>query len=134
MKETTNINGKHPIIIDFIMSQDDVNGCGYFEGDQEAIKYAQDIGRNQKRKYKKHGIMPKSLVKMIAQHFTFQGKGNPIYRDIKYGEFLTLLIRGPYKNEAARQIGEKFYHDLLVKEMPWLERSFAMADGLYERR
>lgn len=131
MKEATHINGRHPIIIDFIMSRDDVNGCGYFEGDREAITYAQEVGANQEKKFRKHGIVPKSLVRMLAQHLTFQGKGNPICRDVTYGDFLTLLMKGPYKSEAARQIGEKFYRDLLVKEMPWIERSFAMTDRFY---
>lgn len=131
MKETTDINGKHPIIIDFIMSRDDVNGCGYFRDDEEAVKFAQTVGKNQERKFRKYGIVPKSLVRMMGRYFVFQGKNDPTYRNITYGEFLTLLIRGPYKNEAARQVGEKFYHDLLVKEMTWLNQSFAMADSLY---
>jgi hypothetical protein len=125
------IKGRHPIIFNFIECRDEPNGCGYFEGDQEAIDYAKDVGKNQERKWKRHGIIPKQFVKMIAKHFVYQDKANPIYRDITYGEFLTMLMRGPYKNTAARQVGEKLYHDLIVKEMPWLERSFAKWDGFY---
>ena len=121
------------IILDFIESRNDLNGCGYFKGDREAIQYAQTIGKNQIKKFRKHGIVPKALILMFEKHFTFQRKRNPIYRDVTYGDFLTLLMSGPYKNEAARQICEKFYHDLIVRDMPWLERSFAKADGLYNR-
>jgi hypothetical protein len=131
MKEATDINGKHPIIIDFIMSRDDVNGRGYFEGDREAIQYAMMVGKNQEMKFRKHGIVPKALIGMLGRHFTFQGKANPIYHNVTYGEFLNILMKGPYKNEAGRQVCEKLYRDLLVKDMPWLERSFAMADGFY---
>jgi hypothetical protein len=120
------------IIFDFIKSRDDLNGCGYFQGDREAIQYAMMVGKNQEMKFRKHGIVPKALIKMMAQHWVFQGKGDPIYRDVAYGEFLTILMKGPYKNEAGRQVGEKFYRDLLVKDMPWLKRSFAMADGFYD--
>lgn len=129
--ESDHVQGKHPIVLDFIESRNDLSGFGYFKGDQEAIKYAKDIGTNQMRNYKRRGIIPKSLMRMMEKHFAFQGKGNPLYRDLKYGDFLTLLMRGPYKNEAGRQVCEKFYRDLLVKEMPWLAKSFAAADGFY---
>jgi len=128
-----NIDGKHPIIFDFIYSRDYSDGYGYFKGDKEAIGYAQAVGKNQKMKFKKYGIVPKALVQMMAQYWSFQGKKNPSYRNVTYGEFLTLLINGPYKSEAAKQVGEKFYRDLLIKDMPWIKRSFAMADKLYGR-
>jgi|GEM_PF-2509480 hypothetical protein len=127
-KDSNEIN---PIIIDFIKSRDDVEGCGYFKGNREAIRYAQTVGKTQERKFRKYGIVPKSLVRMIGQYFVIQKKRSPIYRNIMYDEFMTILIRGPYKSEAARQIGEKFYRDLLVAQMPWLERSFATMDGSF---
>jgi hypothetical protein len=133
LKEDSNhVQGRHPMILDFINSRDNVNGCGYFEGDHEAIQYAKGIGTNQMRNYKKHGIIPKSMMSMLDKHFAFQDKGNPIYRDLKYGEFITLLMRGPYRNEAGRQICEKLYRDLLCTDMPWIKQSFAMADGFYD--
>jgi hypothetical protein len=130
-RKKKHIQGNHPIILNFIETHNHLNGYGYFEGDQEAVNYASDIGMNQDRKYRRHDIVPKALIRMLAKHFTFQGKENPIYRDIKYSEFLTILMTGPYKNEAGRQVCEKFYRDLLVKEMPWLGRSFAMNDNFY---
>ena len=132
MKEAAPINRAHRIIIDFIMSRDDVNGCGYFEGDREAIQYAMMVGKNQEMKFRKHGIVPKALIGMLGRHFTFQGKANPIYHNVTYGEFLNILMKGPYKSEAGRQVCEKFYRDLLCTDMPWLQRSFAMADGFYD--
>jgi hypothetical protein len=132
MKEATDINGRHPIILDFIKSRDDLNGAGYFSDDPEAIEYAQMVGKNQEMKFRKHGIVPKALIKMMGRYWVFQGKSDPTYRNVTYSEFLTILMKGPYKSEAARQIGEKFYRDLLVKEMPWLERSFAKWDGFYD--
>jgi len=130
-KDEENINGKHPIILDFIYSRKNLAGCGYFKGDVEAIKFAQTVGKNQKMKFKSRGIIPKALVKMMAQYWSFKKNNNPIYHNVAYGEFLTLLIRGPYKSEAGRHIGEKFYRDLLTRDMPWIEKSFAMADKLY---
>jgi hypothetical protein len=127
--EGKNIDGRHPIILDFIDSSSDLDGCGYFKGDVEAIKFAQTVGKNQKFKFKKHGIVPKALVKMMAQYWNFKKNNNPIYRNVTYDEFLTLLIRSPYKSEAGRQIGEKFYRDLLTRDMPWIEKSFAMAES-----
>lgn len=127
------IDGKHPIILDFIDSRDYFDGCGYFKGDKEAIGFAQTIGKNQKMKFIKYGIIPKALIQMMAQHWNFKDeKNNPIYRNITYGEFLTLLIRSPYKNTAGRLVGEKIYRDLLTKTMPWLKNSFAIADKIYE--
>ena len=129
--EGKNIDGRHPIILDFIDSSSDLDGCGYFKGDVEAIKFAQTVGKNQIFKFKKHGIVPKALVKMMAQYWSSKKNNNPIYRNVTYDEFLTLLIRGPYKSEEGRQIGEKFYRDLLMRDMPWIEKSFAMSDKLY---
>jgi len=65
-KDSNEIN---PIIIDFIKSRDDVEGCGYFKGNREAIRYAQTVGKTQERKFRKYGIVPKSLVRMIGQYF-----------------------------------------------------------------
>ena len=127
-----NIDGKHPIIFDFIYSRDYSDGYGYFKGDKEAISYAQAVGKNQKMKFQKYAIIPKALVKMMAQHWIFRGKHNPVYHNVTYGEFLTLLMRGPHRNEAGRQICEKFYHDLVCQNIPWLEKSFAKADNLYD--
>jgi hypothetical protein len=131
MMQAEDIDGKHPIIIDFIKSRDDVDGCGYFRGNQEAIQYAQAVSKRQKRKFRRYGIIPKALISMIGQYFVFSKKKAPIYRDITYEEFITMLIRGPYKNEESRQIGEKLYHDLLCAKMPRLERSFFMMDESY---
>jgi len=132
MRTATKINRKHRIILDFIESRNDLDGCGYFKGDKEAIEHAQSVGKNQKLKFKKYGIIPKALIEMMAQHWSFHGKNNPMYHDVTYGEFLTLLLHGPYRNEAGRQICEKFYRDLLTKEMPWLKKSFANADYFYD--
>ena len=130
--ETKRIERDRQIIFDFIKSRDYQNGCGYFQGDREAIQHSMMVSDNQEMKFRKHGIVPRALIKMMAQYFVFQGKSDPIYRDIKYGEFLNILLKGPYKNEAAKQVGEKFYRDLLCTDMPWLKRSFAMADGFYD--
>ncbi len=117
-------HARNVIINDFIESRNDLDGCGYFKGDKEAIEYAQTVGKNQILKFKKHGIVPKALITMIAQYWSLRGKDNPIYHDVTYGEFLTLLMHGPHRTKAGRQICEKFYKDLLTKEMPWLGRSF----------
>ncbi len=132
MKTAIKINSKHQIIQDFIDSSNDLDGCGYFKGDKEAIEYARMVGKNQKMKFHKYAIIPKALVKMMAQHWIFRGKDNPVYHNVAYGEFLTLLMKGPYKNDFGRQVCEKFYHDLVCKNIPWLEQSFAKADNLYD--
>jgi len=108
-----------------------MNGYGYFRDDLEAVQYAQSVGKNQMQRWKRYGIVPKALVKMFSRYFTSVGKANLVYRDLRYGDFLTLLMRGPYKNELGRYVCEKFYHDLLIAEMPWLESSFASADYIY---
>ncbi|HPI41835.1 MAG TPA: hypothetical protein PLJ21_13580 [Pseudobdellovibrionaceae bacterium] len=132
MKTATKINRNHPIIHDFIDSRNDLDGCGYFKGDKEAIEYARMVGKNQKLKFQKHAIIPKALVMLFAKHLTFPEENNPVKRNVNYGDFLTLLMRGPYKNKLGRQVCEKFYHDLICKNIPWLKQSFAKADNLYD--
>ena len=118
MKEATHVSGRHPIILDFIMSRDDMNGCGYFSDDPEAIKYSQMVGKNQEMKFRKHGIIPKALVEMMGRYLTFQGKNDPTYRNVLYSEFLTILMKGPYKSEAARQVGKSFIEIFSPKRCP----------------
>jgi hypothetical protein len=124
---------RNKIIKDFIKSRNELDGVGYFKGDKKAVQFAASVGNNQKMKFQKYGIVPKALVEMMAEYWCLQGKDSPIHHDVAYGRFLTLLLYGPYRNESGKQICEKLYHDLICTDMPWLERSFAKGDFLYER-
>jgi len=121
----------HKIIDDFVNSHAGQDGFGYFEEDLEAITYAKKMGRNQERRWRRYGIVPKALIEMMTNYLACGGKANPLYRDISYGDFLTLLMRGPYKDEAGRQVCEKLYRDLIITEFPWLRRSFMSNDNFY---
>jgi hypothetical protein len=59
------------IISDFINSGNSSNGCGFFEGKSEALKYARTITKNQRRGYKRHGKLPKAFRDYLVKHLEF---------------------------------------------------------------
>ncbi|MBM4314450.1 MAG: hypothetical protein FJ122_11105 [Deltaproteobacteria bacterium] len=85
MTQAVDRSERHSIIKDFIRSRDDIEGYGYFRGDREAIEYAQMVGKNQEMKFRKHGIIPKALIMMMGRYWVFQGKNDPVYRNVTYG-------------------------------------------------
>ena len=49
------------IISDFIKSADTAAGFGYFEGKPYVSNYSRAMGKSQKRKYKRYGIIPRAF-------------------------------------------------------------------------
>ena len=109
---------------------------GFFKGDQEARESVRRLSKNQKRKMKRHGIVP--AVSLIKYLFQYLARINVIKQSdipnkpMSSGDLLDFLRFYRYANEGARSIGEYLYREILKSEVPWLAKSFAQGDFIWE--
>lgn len=55
------------VIDDFMMCAERSNGFGIYENDELAVSHAQTVSINQKRKYRRYGIVPASFIRYLKQ-------------------------------------------------------------------
>ena len=55
------------IINDFINSGMRGRGVGHFENDRLAVSYARKMGLNQRRKFKRYGIVPAAFIAYLKR-------------------------------------------------------------------
>ena len=121
------------IISDFIKSGDCLFGYGYFEGDLNAVRYAEKVSRSQKRKYKRYGIIP-------AAFFDYSESIEAIKRDKFIPEeyrkvelLLDLLWVSPNRNQPDRSEGECLRVEILKDLMPWLRNKLGTAEHIWTK-
>ena len=121
------------IVSDFIRSADKMNGFGYFEGDMNAVHYAQSISRTQKRKFKRYGIIPAAFFNYLEQIEAIKlEKFIPEqYRTIDL--LLDLLWETPERNQQDRSEGECLRVEILKDLMPWLSNKLGTAEHIWRK-
>ncbi|MBL6994180.1 hypothetical protein, partial [Desulfobacula sp.] len=101
------------ILDDFIKSASTSYGYGFFESertgrkrsDLDVVDYAMEIGKSQRRKYERYGVIPATFF------WYLKGKGLLInVREIPQGnrtvkDLLDLLYNGSYQSDSARDYG-----------------------------
>jgi hypothetical protein len=111
--------------------EDFINGCGYFEGDENVMRYTQAVSRSQVRKFKRYGIVPAAFFQYLEET-----KAISAYKYIpeKYRTLyllLDLLWVTPKRNNPKRSEGEILRVEILKDLMPWIENSLGSAQHLY---
>jgi len=121
------------IVSDFIKSTNRINGYGYFEGDMNAVQFAQTISRNQKRKYKQYGIIPAAFFNYLERIGAIKREKfiPEKYRTIDL--LLDLLWETPKRNQADRTDGECLRVEILKDLMPWLSNKLGTAEHVWRK-
>jgi hypothetical protein len=110
-----------------------MNGFGYFEGDMNAVHFAQLISRTQKRKYKRYGIIPAAFfnylknIEAIKREKLIPEK----YRTIDL--LLDLLWETPKRNQQDRSEGECLRVEIIKDLMPWLSNKMGTAEHVWRK-
>ena len=111
--------------------EDFINGHGYFEDKEKALRYAQAVSRSQLRKFKRYGIVPAAFfqylekIKAISAYKHIPEKYRTLYL------LLDLLWVTPKRNNPKRSEGEILRVEILKDLMPWIENSLGSAQHLY---
>jgi hypothetical protein len=114
------------VLVDFL------NGSGFFEGDPEAWEISQKMGKNQRRKLKRRGIVPSCFFQYLARANVIRECDIPKEPKTK-GWLLDLLRFYRYAIEKARSHGEYLYREIIKGEIPWLARSFGQGDFIWDK-
>jgi len=107
-------------------------GKGFFEGDWEAQEVVRKLSKNQKRKMKRHGIVPICFFQYLARINVIKECDIPKEPNTT-GDLLHLLRFHHYASEGARSMGEYLYREIIKGEIPWLAKSFWQGDYVWEK-
>jgi len=119
------------VLNDFVNSSQNTNGSGFFEGDTVAYEKARGLSKNQVRKLQRYDLVPRHFFQYLAQTGVLRQSDIPEGAKTK-GWLLDLLRWHHYKNEQSRSLGEYLYREILKADIPWLAKSFAQGDFIWE--
>ena len=132
-------------IDDFINSAKTSHGCGFFEGNAKAVRYANRVSKSQRKKYHKYGVIPSALFDYLKEilgvrrknNLTYmtrieEGKSVPVKKD-PTGELFELLRSTSYKDEESRSEGSILSREILLYDFPMLRRSQPSEQHLWDR-
>ena len=107
-------------------------GEGVFEGDPEAWEISRKMSKNQKRKLKRHGIVPSCFFQYLARIDVIKQTDIP-NKPMTIGDLLKGLRFYRYASEGARSMGEYLYREIIKGEIPWLAKSFGQGDYIWKQ-
>jgi hypothetical protein len=131
-------------IQDFVESSKTVHGCGFFEGDLEAVRLSQTMTRSQKNKYRKYGTVPKALYDYLKEVLGVERIRPQTTRCIKNGKsvamkkdptgvLLETLWNTRYKDETCRNEGRLLHDEILLHDFPELRKQRASSQNVWKR-
>ena len=110
----------HGVIDDFIKSKNHHSGCGIFKDNLAAVYYAQKMGENQKKLFRKYDLVPRA------------------FKDYLLATWGPLLdIRLPTERITVEQLAKELdgcYEELLKARYPMLCKSFGSAQHIWEKK
>ena len=119
------------VLGDFIKSSFTTSGVGFFDGDPMACETAGGLSKNQTRKLRRHGIVPRHFFQYLARIGAIKQCDIP-NKPMTIGDLLNFLRFYRYANEQARSTGESLYREIIKGEIPWLAKSFGQGDYVWE--
>ena len=121
------------IVSDFIKSANRMNGFGYFEGDMNAVHFAQLISRTQKRKYKRYGIIPAALLNYLEKSELIKRQKFIPEKNRTVGLLLDLLSETTNKETKQRSEAEILRTEILKDLHPELKKAMGSAQHIWKK-
>jgi hypothetical protein len=119
-------NAPNRVLVDFS------NASGFFEGDPEAWEISRKMSKNQIRKLRRRGIVPRHFFEYLATTDVIKQTDIP-NKPMTIGDLLKGLRFYRYASEGARSMGEYLYREIIKGEIPWLAKSFGQGDYVWEK-
>lgn len=119
------------VLNDFVNNSWNTKGPGFFDGDTIAYETARGLSKNQVRKLQRYDLVPLHFFQYMAQIGVIRQSDIPKGTKAK-GWLLDFLRWYHYKNEQSRSFGEYLYREIIKADIPWLAKSFANGDFIWE--
>ena len=120
------------ILNDFMNSGMRGRGVGYFENDSLAVSCAKKMGSNQRRKFKRHGIVPAAFIDYLKQKKALQQNVWVPDRTRTVEVLLDLLWDAPDRDRGVYSEGVMLREALLLEIFPDLKNKMGSSQQVWE--
>ena len=120
------------VINGFVNANRKVGYSGFFEGDQKAAEISGRMGKNQRRMFKRYGIVPASFYIWLRESRIIR-KDEPIPQGGSTIEQLLNFLRFyPYETDQARSAGEYIFRQIIRERTDLPNSAFGLGDYQWE--
>ncbi len=120
------------LINEFIKCSEHCCGVGYFEDNELAVSYAQTMGTNQIRKFRRYGIIPAAFFKYLKGVKAIQENAWVPERARTVETLLDLLYDAPEGHIGEYAEGEWFREALLLEMFPELRNTMGSSQCVWQ--
>ena len=121
------------IVYDFIKSSDRSDGFGYFADNETAVIFAKTISRSQKRKHKRHDIIPAALLNYLEKSELIKRQKFIPEKNRTVGLLLDLLSETTNKETKQRSEAEILRTEILKDLHPELKKAMGSAQHIWKK-